>query len=137
MADRSTRSSRSARSLAAFGVLERPPAGVGEDDDVAAAVRRVRLACQQALALEPVEEPDHGCPVDSETTCRLLLGLRFVAVQEEQDRELADVDRTGGQVLGVQLLQGEERVLEQVAQPCPQLRPHFIVDDHAASLLLR
>jgi len=37
----------------------------------------------------------------------------------------------------VQLLQLEECVLEQVPQPCPQLRSGSVVAVHTGSLLLR
>jgi hypothetical protein len=94
------------------------------------------LPRQQALALQPVEEPDHRRPVDSEATRRLLLRLRLPTVQEKQDRELANVHGTPSQVRGVQLLQLEERVLEQVPQPCPQLRSGSVIAVHSGSLLL-
>ena len=65
---------------------QRPAARLGERDDVAAAVARVRLPRDQALVLEPVEQGHHRRAVDPETVGSLLLGLGLSPVEEHQHR---------------------------------------------------
>ena len=61
---------------------------------------------------------------------RLLLGLGFSGLQEQQHRELATVDADGPQLFAVQFFQVEQGALQQIGQPLAELRPQFSFSSH-------
>ena len=90
-----------------YSLLQDLLTGVGECDEVTAAVLVVGVTFDEAFRFEAVEQSDHGGAVDFETCSCLLLGLRFSCLQEQQNREFAAVDAQRVQVFAVDVLEVE------------------------------
>jgi hypothetical protein len=108
--------------LGTRGALEVPPAGGGQGHDVAAAVRRVSLARDQALGFERVEQRHQDAGIDPYGLPKLALSRRPVVVQQPEKVVLA-----GLEVVGVEgLAQPAHRVLTEEREQYPGARPTLL-----------
>jgi hypothetical protein len=83
-------------SLSARGVIEVPPPGRGERDDVAAAVYRVALARDEAVDFERVEQRNEDAGIYAHGLPELALAHRPVIVQKPEQLELSRLKVVGG-----------------------------------------
>ncbi len=113
-----------------------PVSGGGQGNDIASAILVVGMPGHETFRLEPVEQGDHGGAVDLESGGCLLLGLRFVCLQQQQNPELATVDAERVELFVLEVLEIEEGPFEQVGQPAAEPRSQVSLVRHSASLLL-
>ena len=113
------------------GSLQRASACFGERNDVPATIGRIGHTGHETLCFEAIEQSNHGRAVDLKPLGRLLLRFWFSSLQQQQHRQLAAADPQRVQVLAVEVLEIDERPLQQVGQPPAEPWPEVSLSCHS------